>query len=264
MGDSTCEVVMDNMTKPCTSFIFSKAEVEDTIVERCGLVCDKGGLENVAQSVFFTGCLVGVFLAGLMSDMMGKKVVCVILATTFLVSGVLGGLVTSWYIWLMLRFVVGAASIGMVTMRYIIQVEMIGGLWRSWANTFTAAEVAPPMEVTSKAAEEPAAPTPAAVDETPTPAPVEDAPAPAVAEEKPAEEKSEETKGNPFTNLCIFLFLIQLSVAAEEPMETEATDVAPAVTEPSDAAAATTEPKPAAKDTPAAEAPAAAAPEKTE
>ena len=137
VGDSTCEVVMGNMTKPCTSFIFSKAEVEDTIVERCGLVCDKGGLENVAQSVFFTGCLVGVFLAGLMADMMGRKVVCVILATTFLVSGVLGGLVTSWYVWLMLRFVVGAASIGMVTMRYIIQVEMIGGLWRSWANTFT-------------------------------------------------------------------------------------------------------------------------------
>ena len=126
------------------------------------------------------------------------------------------------------------------------------------------AEVAPTIGVTSKAAEEPAAPTPAAVEETPTPAPVEDAPAPAVAEEKPAEEKSEETKGNPFTNLCIFLFLIQLSVAAEEPMETEAKDVAPPVTEPSDAAAATTEPKPAAEDTPAAEAPAAAEPEKTE
>ena len=59
------------------------------------------------------------------------------------------------------------------------------------------------MEVTSEAAEEPAAPTPAAVEEAPTPAPVEDAPAPAVAEEKPAEEKSEETKGNPIINLCI-------------------------------------------------------------
>jgi OCT family organic cation transporter-like MFS transporter 4/5 len=137
VGNSTCEMLMGNMTKPCTSFIFSKEEVEDTIVERWGLVCDKGGLENVAQSVFFTGCLVGVFLAGLMADMMGRKVVCVVLATTFLVSGVLGGLVTSWYVWLMLRFVVGAASIGMVTVRYIIQVEMIGGMWRSWANTFT-------------------------------------------------------------------------------------------------------------------------------
>ena len=69
-----------------------------------------------------------------------------------------------------------------------------------------AAEVAPTMEVMSKAAEEPAAPTPAAVEETLTP---EDAPAPDVAEEKPAEEKSEKTKGNPFTKLCIFLFLIQ-------------------------------------------------------
>ena len=47
-------------------------------------------------------------------------------------------------------------------------------------------------------------------------------------------------------------------------METEATDVTPAVTEPSDAAAATTESKPVVEDTPATEAPAAAEPEKTE
>jgi len=137
VGLNTCEFIMGNVTKPCTSFIFNKDEVVETIVERWGLVCDKAGLENVAQSVFFTGCLVGVFLAGLMADMMGRKVVCVVLVITFLVSGVLGGIVNSWYIWLMLRFVVGASSIGMVTVRYTIQVEMIGGMWRSWANTMT-------------------------------------------------------------------------------------------------------------------------------
>ena len=136
-GEDACLTYIGNTTRPCTSFVFSKEEVVGTIVERWGLVCDKAGLENVAQSVFFTGCLVGVFLAGLMADLMGRKVVCVVLVITFLISGVLGGLVNSWYLWLLLRFVVGAASIGMVTVRYTIQVEMIGGKWRSWANTLT-------------------------------------------------------------------------------------------------------------------------------
>eukprot|EP00092_Neocalanus_flemingeri_P001135 GFUD01001209.1.p1 GENE.GFUD01001209.1~~GFUD01001209.1.p1 ORF type:complete len:528 (-),score=171.53 GFUD01001209.1:155-1738(-) len=134
-GEDACMAYMGNTSRPCTTFVFSKEEVVETIVERWGLVCDKAGLENVAQSVFFTGCLVGVFLAGLMADRMGRKVVCVVLVITFLISGVLGGLVNSWYLWLVLRFVVGAASIGMVTVRYTIQVEMVGGSWRSWANT---------------------------------------------------------------------------------------------------------------------------------
>jgi len=132
-----CEVRIGNDSKTCSTFIFDRSEVEETIVERWGLVCDKAGLENVAQSVFFTGCLFGVFLAGLMADLMGRKVVCVVLVIVFLVSGVLGGVVDSWLVWLLLRFVVGASSIGMVTVRYTIQVEMIGGMWRSWANTLT-------------------------------------------------------------------------------------------------------------------------------
>lgn len=138
VGADSCEVRVGNITKTCSTFIFDKSEVEETIVERWGLVCDNAGLENVAQSVFFTGCLLGVFLAGLMADLMGRKVVCVVLVIVFLVSGVLGGFVESWYIWLSLRFIVGASSIGMVTVRYTIQVEMIGGLWRSWANTLQA------------------------------------------------------------------------------------------------------------------------------
>jgi len=137
VGADSCKVRIGNITRTCSTFIFDRSEVEETIVERWGLVCDNAGLENVAQSVFFTGCLFGVFLAGLMADMMGRKVVCVVLVVVFMVSGVLGGMVSSWLIWLLLRFVVGACSIGMVTVRYTIQVEMIGGMWRSWANTLT-------------------------------------------------------------------------------------------------------------------------------
>ena len=37
----------------------------------------------------------------------------------------LGGLVTSFHLWLCLRFIVGAASIGMVTVRYTIQVRFL-------------------------------------------------------------------------------------------------------------------------------------------
>jgi len=138
--NNPCTVAFGNVSETCQAFIYEKDEVTgltETIVERWDLVCQKSGLENVAQSVFFTGCLIGVFLAGIMADLMGRKRICIFLVSVFIISGVLGGLVNSWYTWLALRFVVGAATIGMVTVRYTIQVEMIGGAWRSWANTFT-------------------------------------------------------------------------------------------------------------------------------
>lgn len=134
---SSCERLSDNTLHHCSRYIFSEDEVKETIVERWGLVCEKAGLENVAQSVFFAGCLIGVFLAGILADLLGRKFVCIILVLCFAVTGVLGGLVTNWYVWLALRFLVGAASIGMVTVRYTIQVEMTGGSWRSWANTMS-------------------------------------------------------------------------------------------------------------------------------
>merc|ERR1712059_2443 len=132
-----CEAKFGNISRPCTRFSYNVSEVRHTIVQRWDLVCDKAGLENVAQSVFFTGCLVGVFLAGLLADRLGRKTVCIVLVLVFCVVGVAGGLVTNWWGWLCMRFVVGAASIGMVTVRYTIQMEMVGARWRSWANTIS-------------------------------------------------------------------------------------------------------------------------------
>merc|ERR1719350_1103909 len=84
-------------------------------VEMRDLVCARAGEANVAQSVFFAGCLVGVFLAGQGSDRWGRKRVTLGLMASFIATACLGGLVTSFPLWLGLRFLVGAASIGMVT-----------------------------------------------------------------------------------------------------------------------------------------------------
>jgi len=83
---------------------------------------------------FFAGCLFGVFLSGLLADTFGRKPVLVMLILLFAVSGILGGLTQNFYLWLALRFILGAASIAMTTVRFTIQVEMIGSAWRTWGN----------------------------------------------------------------------------------------------------------------------------------
>jgi len=122
----------------CQNFQFDETQFRGTIVERWNLVCDKGGLDSIAQSVFFAGCLIGVFAAGVLADVFGRKPVLVGLISIFSMSGVLGGLTDSFYVWLALRFILGATTIGMNTVRYIIQIEMLGSGYRSWGSLFGA------------------------------------------------------------------------------------------------------------------------------
>ena len=117
-----CNVISGITTKPCTAWTYDETEFKGSIVERWNLVCDREGGANFAQSVFFAGCLVGVFVAGQASDRFGRKPITIALLLVFIASACAGGIVTSWPVWLSLRFVVGAASIGMVTVRYTIQV----------------------------------------------------------------------------------------------------------------------------------------------
>ena len=123
-GADQCNIISGGTSKPCSTWSYEESDFKGSIVERWNLVCDRGGDENIAQSVFFAGCLVGVFLAGQASDQYGRKPVTIALLVTFICSACAGGVVASWHVWLALRFVVGAASIGMVTVRYTIQVQL--------------------------------------------------------------------------------------------------------------------------------------------
>jgi MFS family permease len=60
--------------------------------------------------------------SGLLADRYGRLRVVVTLIVAYLLTGLAGGLTTSLYLWLVLRFLMGAASIGMHTVRYTLQV----------------------------------------------------------------------------------------------------------------------------------------------
>lgn len=129
-----CLAHTSNASWDCKLWGHDQTQFKATIVQRWDLVCDKEDWANDAQSVFFLGCLVGVFIAGLLADRFGRHPVCVALLSIYIVSTISGGLTHSWIVWLSFIFLVGAVSIGMTTVRYTIQAEMIGSVYRSWAN----------------------------------------------------------------------------------------------------------------------------------
>jgi len=62
--------------------------------------------------------------AGVLADRYGRLRVVVTLIVAYILTGLAGGLTTSLVVWLSLRFLMGAASIGMHTVRYTMQVYL--------------------------------------------------------------------------------------------------------------------------------------------
>ena len=60
-------------TTPCTKWDYDTSQFQNTIVERFDLVCQDKMWAKTSSSVFFAGTGVGVFIAGLLSDHLGRK-----------------------------------------------------------------------------------------------------------------------------------------------------------------------------------------------
>jgi len=68
---------------PCSSWHFDNSWYLNTIRQKFNLVCDDAILNNVASSTFFAGTGVGVFIAGLLSDKIGRKKTILIFIALF-------------------------------------------------------------------------------------------------------------------------------------------------------------------------------------
>jgi len=134
-GADHCRATWENGTvTDCTKFSFDEADFTNTIAQRWLLVCQNQGISNIAQSVFFAGCLVGVFVSGVLSDRCGRRPVMLALTLSTVMSGICCYLTTSIYVWLVSTFIRGASTIGATTVRFVIQIEMVGGKAKVWSN----------------------------------------------------------------------------------------------------------------------------------
>lgn len=118
-------------TVKCSEWIYDRSTFRDTVVEKWNLVCDYGYYPNLAQSIFFSGVLVGVFVAGVASDRFGRKNTMFSLLCLFIVSGTCAAFANSFELWIISRWFMAFGSLGMKTVKCVIGMEMIGGKWRA-------------------------------------------------------------------------------------------------------------------------------------
>lgn len=65
----TCaNATIDKCSSECTEYIYDRSVFEETIMTEWDLVCEKGKLSNISQTIIMFGILVGSMLFGSLAD----------------------------------------------------------------------------------------------------------------------------------------------------------------------------------------------------
>uniref|UniRef100_A0A8C3P218 Major facilitator superfamily (MFS) profile domain-containing protein n=1 Tax=Cyanoderma ruficeps TaxID=181631 RepID=A0A8C3P218_9PASS len=110
-----------NDTEKCINGWVYPAEQPPSLLTEFDLVCDRAVLNDVSQSIYMAGLLIGATLFGMLSDRIGRRPVFLICILIQAVFGLGTAFVPHIYVFMAIRCVVGAAVSGiMVTVALMI------------------------------------------------------------------------------------------------------------------------------------------------
>ena len=116
---------------PCNNWDYDTSMFQNTIMEKFDLVCSDKIMTKVAGAVFFAGTGVGVFIAGMLADKIGRKKTLLLFVLLFMLSGIASAFAPTFEIWLCARFLWGAASLGLRAVKTVMGLELVGSSWRA-------------------------------------------------------------------------------------------------------------------------------------
>jgi len=119
-----------NLTS-CSSWQYDNSMFQDTIVQKFDLVCEDKLLQSFSSFIFFSGTGVGVFIAGLLADKFGRRKVLLLFIGLFAASGLVCTFSNNYELWITSRFLWGAATLGLRSVKIVMSLEMIGSSWRA-------------------------------------------------------------------------------------------------------------------------------------
>ncbi|XP_033739709.1 organic cation transporter protein-like [Pecten maximus] len=110
----------------CTKWVYSTEEMSKTPISDFDLVCDNVVLRSHATMVFFGGTLVGVILAGMLGDVVGRKPVMIIGVFTLTISNMACVWSYNYKMFLVTRFFSGFSTLMVFAPCMVIPMEMVG------------------------------------------------------------------------------------------------------------------------------------------
>ena len=122
------ELFQNNCSLGCSKFSFDKSFWEETVLSEWELVCGSSYLPVLAKIIFYSGFGVGTFLAGLVSDVWGRKISILLFSLLTLISGMVTSFMPSFSSFTIMWWLVGVSAIASFTVAFVWSVELATGL----------------------------------------------------------------------------------------------------------------------------------------
>lgn len=116
------------------NWVFS--DTSTSIVTEFDLVCDRSILKNVATSMVYFGWFIGAILFGYISDKWGRKKALLISMVVMSVPGVLSSFVGTFWLFALLKVLVGSGIGGALNCIVLLDMEFVGPRSRPFAGIF--------------------------------------------------------------------------------------------------------------------------------
>uniref|UniRef100_A0A8C1YJ35 Si:dkey-119m7.4 n=1 Tax=Cyprinus carpio TaxID=7962 RepID=A0A8C1YJ35_CYPCA len=116
---------------------FSKEVFLSTVVTEWDLVCENATLNNIGSSIYMFGLLVGAVLFGALSDKYGRRMIILIGLAVQAIFGVGVAFAPNFYIYVLLRFVVGMTISAVIMNAFVLGTEWTGPKKRMLAGVIT-------------------------------------------------------------------------------------------------------------------------------
>ncbi|GFR72475.1 solute carrier family 22 member 15-like [Elysia marginata] len=120
----------------CTNVSFSSET--SSVASEWGLVCDRAWALKVIFTVQFAGIILGAYLTGQISELVGPKASLYGMVALNGVANLVAVFSQSWEAFAAIRFFIGMASGGIMLPAYVTPLEFTGKFWRGVVGSFPA------------------------------------------------------------------------------------------------------------------------------